>query len=112
MPRIANRKSPKTPKNLAVKLLTIRQRLNESQNGMIVLLGLKGEFERGYVSKWERGLLEPPLHVLCAYADVANVYLDVIARDSLELPLKTPSKVKSMGLKIESDKTFSEYFQK
>ena len=97
MPRIANRKSPKTPENLAVKLLTIRQRLNESQNGMIVRLGLEGEFERGYVSKWERGLLEPPLHVLCAYADAANVYLDVIARDSLELPSQNPFKSKKYG---------------
>lgn len=102
MPRTANRKSPKTPKDLAAKLLTIRQRLNESQNGMIVRLGLEGEFERGYVSKWERGLLEPPLNVLLAYADASNIFLEVLVRDSLELPSDIPSKVKNMGLKVIS----------
>lgn len=96
-------KSPhkrKRPLKLASKLLEIRLRLNESQNGMLRRLGLEEEFERDYVSKWERSVMEPPLHVLCAYADVANIYLDVLARDILELPLEIPSKSKSMGLKI------------
>lgn len=97
MPRIASRKHPKTPKNLAIKLLTIRQQLNESQNGMIVRLGLEEDFDRGYVSKWERGLLEPPLYVLCAYADAANVFLEVLARDNFDLPPELPAKMKSMG---------------
>src|SRR5215213_1214333 len=100
-------KSPhkrKRPEKLASKLLEIRLRLGESQNGMLRVLGLKDEFERDYVSKWERGVIEPPLHVLCAYADAINVYLDVLARDILELPLEIPSKTKSMGLKIVSDK--------
>lgn len=99
MPRAAARRSPKTPKKLATKLLAIRQLLNESQNGMIIRLGLEGEFDRGYVSKWERGLLEPSLFVLCAYADAANVFLDVIARDNLDLPPDLPAKTKSFGNK-------------
>ncbi len=98
MPRTVTRKRPKTPENLAAKLLAIRRQLNESQNGMIVRLGLEGEFERGYVSKWERGLLEPPLFVLCAYADAANVFLEVLARDNFDLPPDLPAKVKSMGV--------------
>jgi transcriptional regulator with XRE-family HTH domain len=91
----------KRPAKLTSKLLEIRLRFNESQNGMLKRLGLEDEFERDYVSKWERGVMEPPLHVLCAYADVINVYLDVLARDILELPLEIPSKTKSMGLIID-----------
>lgn len=93
----------KSPANLASKLLEIRLHLGESQNGMLRHLGLAEEFRRDYVSKWERGMMEPPLHVLCAYADAINVYLEVLVRDSLELPSEIPSKVKSMGLKIVSD---------
>lgn len=97
MPRKANRKRPNSPKKLSSKLLAIRLALEESQNGMIVRLGLKDEFDRGYVSKWERGLHEPPLFVLCAYADAANIFLEVLARDSLDLPPDLPAKNKSMG---------------
>ena len=93
----------KRPTKLASKLLEIRLRLNESQNGILKRLGLDDEFERDYVSKWERNVMEPPLHVLCAYADAANIFLDVLARDTLELPLDIPSNEKSMGLKIIID---------
>lgn len=97
MPRAVTRKHPKTPEKLAAKLLAIRQQLKESQNGMIVCLGLEGDFDRGYVSKWERGLLEPPLYVLCAYADAGNIFLEVLARDNFDLPPEIPAKMKSMG---------------
>lgn len=90
----------KRPKNLPSKLLEIRIRFGNSQNELLRRLELEDEYTRDYVSKWERGVLEPPLHVLCAYADAANVYLDTLARDDFELPLETPSKTKSMGLKI------------
>lgn len=90
----------KRPVKLASKLLEIRLRLNESQNGMLRRLGLENEFERDYVSKWERDVMEAPLHVLCAYSDVANIFLEVLAKDDLELPLEIPSKTKNMGLKV------------
>jgi len=92
----------KRPLKLASKLLDIRSRLGESQNGILKRLGLEEEFERDYVSKWERGVMEPPLHVLCAYADAANIYLEVIVRDTLELPLDLPSKLKSMGMEVKT----------
>jgi len=104
MPKIVTRSKPKSPKKLSTKLLEIRLRLNESQNGILKRLELDNDFDRGYISKWERGLLEPPLYVLCAYADLANIYLDVLARDSLELPLEIPSKDKSAGLKLISSR--------
>ena len=89
------------PKNLASKLLEIRLKLRLSQNGMLRQLGLAEEFERDYVSKWERDIMEAPLHVLCAYSEAANIFLEVLAKDDLELPLEIPSKTKNMGLKID-----------
>lgn len=79
------------------KLLQIRHFFNESQNGILRKLGLEDEFERDYVSKWERGVMEPPLHVLCAYADLANIYLDVLVRDSVSLPSHLPSQAKRIN---------------
>lgn len=92
------------PVKLASKLLDIRLRLNESQGSILKVLGLEEEYDRAYVSKWERDILVPPLHVLCAYADAANIYLDVLARDVLELPLQIPAQKRSMGLKIDPAK--------
>lgn len=91
--------SRQKPARLAEKLLVIRQKLGLSQNGMARHLGLSDELEQERISKYERGILEPPLHVLCAYAEVANVYLEVLAKDSLDLPGTIPSKKKSEGIK-------------
>lgn len=87
----------KKPARLAGKLLEIRIRLGLSQGELLNTLGLEGEIERDYISKYERGVLEPPLHVLCAYADAANVFLDVLAKDSLDLPKVIPSPRRSEG---------------
>ena len=87
------------PKRLAEKLLKIRLAFGLSQGGMLRQLGLDDELERDYISKYERGVLEPPLHVLCAYADAAHVYLDVLARDFLDLPDRLPSPTKSEGVR-------------
>jgi transcriptional regulator with XRE-family HTH domain len=86
------------PARLAEKLLTIRKSLGLSQNGMIRRLELEDMLDQQYISKYERAALEPPLFVLCAYADVVNVTLDCLARDSLDLPLKIPSSTKSSGV--------------
>jgi transcriptional regulator with XRE-family HTH domain len=86
------------PARLAEKLLTIRQKLGLSQNGMIRRLGLEDVLDQQYISKYERAALEPPLFVLCAYADVSNVTLDCLARDTLDLPAKIPSPTKSSGI--------------
>jgi transcriptional regulator with XRE-family HTH domain len=86
------------PARLAEKLLRIRQQLGLSQNGMIRRLGLEDEIDQQYISKYERGVIEPPLFVLCAYADVANVTLDCLARDTLELPAELPARTKSSGV--------------
>lgn len=92
----------KSPSKLPSKLLAIRVILKESQNGMLRKLGLEEEFARDYISKWERGVMEAPLHVLCAYADAVNIYLEVLARDTLDLPTELPAKEKSMGRSADS----------
>jgi predicted transcriptional regulator len=51
-----------------VKLLLIRHELGLSQGGVVRHPGLENQIGRDYVSKFERGLLEPTLDVLLAYA--------------------------------------------
>ncbi|HEY0049029.1 MAG TPA: hypothetical protein VGB68_07075 [Pyrinomonadaceae bacterium] len=55
--------------------------------------------EQERISKYERGVPEPPLYVLVAYADVANVYVEVLIKDDLDLPESLPSRKKSEGIK-------------
>ena len=90
--------SRKKPARLSEKLLEIRQKLGLSQNGMIRHLGLTEELEQDYISKFERGVLVPPLHVLLAYAEAANVWIEALIKDSLDLPERLPSSVKNEGI--------------
>lgn len=81
------------PARLAEKLLHIRQNLDGglSQGELIRRLGLDEEFDRERISKYERNVLEPPLHVLAAYADAANVYVEVLIKDEFDVPAHLPS---------------------
>src|SRR4051812_28093003 len=83
--------SRKKPARLAVKLLEIRQKLGLSQNGIIRHLELGEELEQDYISKFERGVLIPPLHILLAYSEAANVLVEVLIKDDLDLPISLPS---------------------
>ena len=89
------------PQRLAGKLLLIRQTLDGglSQNEMLRKLGLEEDLERDRISKYERGTLEPPLPVLLRYAEVANVHLEAIADDRVDLPDALPARQKSEGIK-------------
>ncbi len=99
LPKGKARQKRKRPVRLAAKLVEIRTKLGLSQGEMVRRLGLEDEFDRAYISKYELGVMEPPLHVLCAYADAANVFLDVLARDFLDLPDELPSAEKADGVK-------------
>lgn len=87
------------PERLAEKLLTIRNKIDGglSQNEMIRKLGLEDDLIQERISKYERGILDPPWYVVCAYADVANVWLEVLVKDDLDLPEQVPSLKKSEG---------------
>ena len=89
----------KRPKRLPEKLLEIRQKLGLSQNELVRRLGLANEIERDYISKFERGTLEPTLMVLLQYARSANLYVDALIDDNIDLPKELPAKLKSEGVK-------------
>lgn len=86
--------SRETPRFLAQKLLKIRKTLDGgiSQEEMVRRLGLSNNknFNRTYISKYEQGILEPPLKVLLRYAELAGLHLEVLADDQLDIPDKLP----------------------
>lgn len=86
--------SRRRPKRLAEKLKQLRIALNLSQSEMLKLLNLEDEMDRERISKYERGILEPPLHILYAYGKVANVYMEIFVNDEIDLPTKLPSLIK------------------
>lgn len=86
------------PARLAQKLLSIRAGLDLSQNGMSRRMGFADELSQAEISMFERGIRVPPLPVLLEYARAANVYLEVLIDDSLDLPAKLPSREKHEGV--------------
>jgi transcriptional regulator with XRE-family HTH domain len=85
----------KRPKRLPSKLLQIRLGLGLSQGEMSRRLG-GYDTERAYISKYERGILEPPLEVLLEYARSISTtgrgeYLEALIDDSIDLPDHLPS---------------------
>ena len=88
----------KRPKRLPGKLLEIREKLGLSQNELVRRMGLAEEIERDYISKFERGTLEPTLWVLLQYARITNIYVDVLVDNDIDLPAKLPAPVKSEGV--------------
>jgi transcriptional regulator with XRE-family HTH domain len=80
---------------LAEKLLEIRLQLGLSQGDMMRRLG-DDESKRDYVSKYERGVMEPPLAVLLEYARMISTtgrgeFLETLIDDSLDLPTRFPA---------------------
>jgi transcriptional regulator with XRE-family HTH domain len=87
------------PAYLAEKLLTIRLALGLSQNEMLERLGEDEDLFRSSISAYERGMREPPLPILLKYSRVANVFIEVLIGDELELPKKLPTSPKSEGIR-------------
>jgi transcriptional regulator with XRE-family HTH domain len=85
----------KRPERLPEKLLEIRMSLGLSQGGMSKRLGGE-EAERAYISKYERGVLEPSLKVLLEYARAISTtgggeFLETLIDDSMNLPARLPA---------------------
>ena len=77
------------PKKLAAKLRQIRTAIGLTQHEMVEKLkSRKGGLRiyPGNISRFEQGLREPPLLVLLAYARLAEVTIDVLVDDDLDLP--------------------------
>ncbi len=88
------------PERVAEKLLLIRQKIEGGlpEGEMLKYLEMEDEFDRERISKYERGILEPPWYVLLKYAELANVWLEVLVKDDLDLPEDFPCKIKSEGV--------------
>lgn len=85
----------KRQERLAEKLLEIRLELGLSQGDMMRRLG-DDESKRDYVSKYERGVMEPPLAVLLEYARMISTtgrgeFVEALIDDSLDLPTRIPA---------------------
>lgn len=91
------------PARLAEKLTHVRHALGLSQDGMLARLGLgeRGGLFRSSISGYELGTREPPLPVLLEYARAANISVEALIDDDLDLPNKLPANPKSEGLKCE-----------
>lgn len=86
------------PTQLPGKLLHIRETLGLTQHEMLKRLELPDEILQTSISQYEKGKIEPPIFVLLRYAEIANLWLEVLVRDDLDLPEKLPSFIKHEGI--------------
>lgn len=90
------------PEHLARKLLQIRNTFGLSQTEMLKRLGAAEIISYHRISEYESGSREPPLMILLQYARVANVYVEALIDDELDLPAKLPSPTKQEGNRRKS----------
>jgi len=72
------------PKHLSKKLLQIRLSLGISQGELVKRLGVQAHTN---ISKYELDKNEPPLAILLAYARLAEIPVEQIIDDELELTI-------------------------
>lgn len=87
------------PARLGEKFLQIRTALDLTQESMLARLELPTKITQSNISAYERGMKEPPIFVIMKYAHVANVWIDVLVEDSLDLPSRIPSSRKHKGVR-------------
>ena len=73
------------PKHLAEKLLAIRKQLGLSQTQMAKRINFYSHYHR--LSEYEKGRRQPCVQVLLAYARAAEIPLENIVDDEIELEL-------------------------
>jgi transcriptional regulator with XRE-family HTH domain len=83
-------KSRNRPKNLARKLLQIRNTLGLSQSQLLRRLGAAEGFTPARISEYESGAREPSLWMLLAYGRVARVHVEALIDDDASLPDNLP----------------------
>ena len=81
------------PVRLAKKLRQIRRQLHLSQSELIARLKVKEPLYPASVSQYESGKREPSLIVLLAYARIADVAVEVLIDDGLDLPVRRCKKM-------------------
>jgi transcriptional regulator with XRE-family HTH domain len=89
------------PKRLAEKLRRIREALGLSQKQMAERLSERAGVKSTYrnVSKYERDKSTPYIEIVLAYARLANVEMNEIVDDDLELKLPK-EKLSELGVKL------------
>src|SRR5437588_11957992 len=95
-------KPRRRPKRLGEKLLQIRLSFGLSQNEMIQRLSIGDLVTQNTLSSHELGNREPSLLVILEYARMANVHMEVLVDDKLDLPARLPSPTKSEGIRRKS----------
>jgi transcriptional regulator with XRE-family HTH domain len=86
------------PKRLGEKLIRIRQAMSLSQEALLGRLEDNAGLTQTSISGYELGDREPSLSVLLSYARLANVHLEVLADDKLDLPDAIPSRKTHTGV--------------
>ena len=91
------------PRRLAEKLKRIRVELGFTLDELSEKLSSPDiTLYRGTIHNYEGGDREPPLLVLLRYSRMANVYLEVLVDDEIDLPKRIPTKQKSEGMKLKT----------
>lgn len=90
------------PERLAEKLRQVRLSLGVSQSEMVRRLEAEDQLDYARISGFETGLREPTLKILLRYARLANVHMEALVDDDLDLPDKLPSPTKTEGIKRNS----------
>jgi transcriptional regulator with XRE-family HTH domain len=83
---------------LGEKLRQIRLALGLSQAEMLTRLGVGDTLVYNQLSGFESGAREPSLRILLEYARAANVSVEALIDDELDLPVKLPSPAKHEGI--------------
>jgi hypothetical protein len=65
---------------------------------MIRAMGLNDRLTKSEISAFERGTHEPSLLVLLAYCEAANIYLEALVKDTVNLPMRLPAAKKHEGI--------------
>lgn len=76
------------PERLAEKLRQIRLGLGLSQTEMLKRLGLEEDMSYARISEYEQGVREPSLLTLLEYSRAANIHMEVLADDEMDLPAR------------------------
>lgn len=90
---------------LGEKLRQIREAMNLSQTEMVERLGWSEKIHRGHLARFEADTREPALPLLLRYARLANVIVDVLIDDDLELPSQLPSPERHEGIPRKTTKS-------
>jgi transcriptional regulator with XRE-family HTH domain len=83
---------------LGEKLLQIRLAFGLSQQDMHRRLDVEGIIPYNRISDYELGKRDPPLVVVLKYARAANVSVEALIDDELDLPDQLPSPTRHEGI--------------